>query len=130
MVHLEMPVAAFSVRNFDLELAGGRQFIDIVVSDLSDFDPETQVFAERKHDAFIEVEYVGRGTQFLAVGNKTISEGVKSDLVRLNRSLGRERCKRAAMLVVDDAARLESDPGSNLPWSPSVRPLLANKAQL
>jgi hypothetical protein len=129
MVHLEMPLARYTVRDFDPK-QDARQFIDIVVSDLSDFDPETMDFAERQHDVFIEVKYVGHGTGFVAVGKRTISQGVRSDLERLKRNLvEKERCKRAAMLVVDDANHVEAEPGKGLPWSPAI-PLLANPTAL
>jgi hypothetical protein len=129
MVHLEMPLAGYTVRDFDRRL-DARQFIDIVVSDLSDFDPESMDFAERQHDVFIEVKYVGHGTSFVAVGKRTISQGVRGDLERLKRNLEKKRCRRAAMLLIDDANHVEGDPGKGLPWSPAIRPLLANPTQL
>ena len=105
-------------------------FIDIVVSDLSGFDHERDDFAKRPHDLFVEVKYVGHGTSYAAVGKKTISEGVKKDLKSLRRNLKLKRCRAAAMLIVDDANNVEGPAGQKLPWSPTIRPLLANPTQL
>lgn len=58
MVHVEVPLAKYTVNDYNPE-QDRRQFIDIVVSDLSEFDAERDVFAARPHDLFVEVKYVG-----------------------------------------------------------------------
>lgn len=100
------------------------------MSDLSGFDVERDVFAERPHDLFVEVKYVGRGTAFAAVGRRTIRDGVRSDLERLKRNLDRKWCRAAALLLIDDNSYLEGPAGEGLPWDRQVRPLLASPTQI
>ena len=130
MVHLEVPIAKFTVANYDPEV-DKPQFVDIVVSDLSQFNPKRDVFAERPHDLFIEVKYAGHsGKKWRFVGERTIRSGVRSDLERLQRNLDLGRCRAAAMLIVDDNSYLESVAGTGMTWSPQVRALLASPTQL
>lgn len=130
MVHVEVPLAKYTIHDYEPKI-DARQFIDIVVSDLSSFDVERDVFAKRPHDLFVEVKYVGHGTgTWAAVGRRTISGGVKSDLERLKKNLDRCRCRAAALLLIDDNSYLEEAAGKGLPWDPRVRPLLASPTQL
>ena len=41
-----------------------------------------------------------------------------------------ERCRAAALVLIDDNSLLESTAGTGLPWSPQVRPLVASPIQL
>ncbi len=105
----------------------------MVVSDLSGFDAERDVFAARPHDLFVEVKYVGHGGgQFAFVGKRTIKSYLQSDLERLQQNLDRKRCRAAALLLVDDNSYLDAlaRTGEKLAWRTSIRPLLASPAQL
>lgn len=130
MVHLEVPLARWSVHDYDPKI-DRRQFIDIVVSDVSDFDIEKDVFSARAHDLFVEVKYMGHsGPKWAFDSRRRVRHGVSSDLVRLKRNLERGRCRVAAMLIVDDDSHLEGSDGAAMPWSPDVVPLLVSPTQL
>jgi hypothetical protein len=137
MVHLEVPLAKYTVQDYD-PAVDRRQFVDIVVSDLSEFDFERDVFAARSHDLFVEVKYVGHSTarEWSFDSRRKIQLGVRSDLERLRRQVEIGRCRRAALLLVDDDSHLDGvlhpkgPAGKGLPWSPLVRPLLASPTQL
>jgi hypothetical protein len=82
------------------------------------------VFAQRQHDLFVEVNYVGRSAKkWWFDSRRKISAGVRSDLERLQRNVELGRCRAAALLLVDDDSHLDSDAGTALPWSPNVRPV-------
>lgn len=125
MVHIEAPRARYT----DPDLRE-RAFIDIVVTDLSAFRAGTDVFAEHQHELFVEVKYVGHQSAYRAAGQRTIRDGVRADLLRLQSLVERKKCKAAAMLVVDDNSYVDSPAGQDLPWSPLVQPLLASPTQL
>jgi hypothetical protein len=130
-IHLEMPVARFMFSDFDKRL-DARQFIDIVVSDLSDFDHEddTQVFAERQHDAFIEVKYAGRSDpRWQRDSIRKIFDYLPIDLRKLEESIARGRCRFAGVLLVDDSGLLDLTQRA-VPWSTSVRTFLLSPTQL
>jgi hypothetical protein len=132
MVHLEVPAAAYMFHDF-VKGQDSRQFIDIVVSDLSDFDPKNpeHVFAHRQHDVFIEVKYAGVSSKpFLGDTRKKIFVGVPADLRRLEQHLDRRWCKAAAVLLIDDGGHLDSTIGRQVDWSTRVRPFLLSPRQL
>jgi hypothetical protein len=138
LVHVEVPLAKYTVQDYD-PAKDQRQFIDIVVSDLSTFDIERDVFAARPHDLFVEVKYVGHSAlrgQWAFDSRRKIADGVKSDLERLHRNMDLGRCRAAALLLIDDDSHLDDEAhpqgpaGRGLPWTPKVTPLLASPTQL
>jgi hypothetical protein len=107
-VHLEMPIGRTYFADFDKE-RDTTQFIDVVVSDLSNFDHAAEVFAERSHDIFVEAKYIPRrrSRRFLRDSHRTI-HAVLADAKRLQVHLDRQtRCSAAAVLVIDDDDYLE-----------------------
>lgn len=128
MVHLEMPVARYTVARYD-SVNDRRQFVDIVVSDLSDFDEANDVFSERRHDLFVEVKYIGRGGPRWLFDSRKKVPAIERDARRLNDHLDRGNCAVAAVLVVDDACVFE-DELPRLAWPPSVHRLVASPQEL
>ncbi len=103
LVHLEMPIGKTYFADFDRE-RDKRQFIDIVISDLSDFAVGEDVFAERAHNAFVEVKYIPKrlAPPFLRDSHRNVN-AILGDGERLKIHLDRKtRCSVAAVLVVDD----------------------------
>lgn len=130
-VHIEVPVCSFMFANFNSK-GERRQFIDVVVSDLSDFDPDdpTQIFAEREHDVFIEIKFTGVSSPpFQKQSIDTIFEAFPKDLRRLEWNLALNRCRVAAALLVDDRGLLD-DVERRVAWSTRVMPLLLSPPQL
>jgi hypothetical protein len=132
MVHIEMPVAHYMRWDYNTE-KHRRQFVDVVVSDLSGFDTERDCFAKRTDDLFVEVKYAGNSSPpYYGDKLKRIFHPnyLPADLERCAVSVADGWCRRAAVLLVDDndllnnkIGRLEELPPwavEKMPWSTKV----------
>lgn len=131
-VHLEMPVARLTFRDYD-RLVDRREFIDIVVSDLSAFAPDETAderFRTHRHHAFIEVKHFGKGSSghWRHAAIRKIP-AVHADALRLARHVERGHCSVAAVLVIDDDCLFEDEMG-NYEWPGSVLRLVATPREL
>lgn len=123
MVHLEMPIAKFMIKNWDTTRHRG-QFIDIVVSDLSEFVADEHEFWEHQHDLFVEAKFLGKTTKFTHKNDEKV-DAIRRDAERLKRHLEDGHCRAAAVLVVDDGCVFE-DSSQRLPWPAGVGRLVAS----
>lgn len=104
-VHLELPMATWTLQDYDPKL-DARQYVDLVVSDFSNFvadgDAQTR-FKTKRHDLFVEVKYFKKAAHGpFKFDLKKKLPSVSADIARLNRHMERGHCRHAAMLVVDD----------------------------
>ena len=112
LVHFEFPIARWSVWEFDRE-RDRKQFVDVVVSDLSTFvedDTSDERFRRHRHDLFVEVKHIGFGSErrwFFDARKKLPAIG--ADARRLAEHVNRNHCALAAILVVDDDCIYESN---------------------
>ena len=110
-VHLEMPVAEWTFSDYD-KLVDKRQFIDIVVSDLDEFEEDETSqsrFQAFRHTLFVEVKFFPAGcSKTWRYDHVRKVPAVVADALRLHQHLARRHCERAAILVVDDDALFAS----------------------
>jgi hypothetical protein len=104
-VHLGFELSASVLHPF---AATDRGEVDLVVSDLSDFEPSDtshQRFGSRRHELFIEAKYLPKGHWDRDVKKKIaldIPANVTSQLERLRA----DRCLVAACFIIDDDDRV------------------------
>jgi hypothetical protein len=111
----------------------GRQSVDVVVSDLTEFiEDETSMerFRTMRHDAFIEAKWLKKGwwmQQWEHDAHERVA-GVASDANRLADHVRVGRCQVGAALVVDDECFFEHHRGAE--WPDEVELLLVSPAEL
>ena len=131
-VHMEVPVASWTFADFDKTI-DGRQFVDIVVSDLRDFaedDTSQARFRSVAHTLFVEVKFFPPGcSRTWRHDHVRKVPAVVRDAERLARHLARGHCERAAILVVDDDCLFE-DEHSKHAWPADVMQLVASPRRL
>lgn len=131
-VHLEMPVAGWTFADYQAEV-DKRQFVDVVVSDLSEFiENETSQhrFKTHRHTLFVEVKYLPAGCSMTwRYDHVRKVPAIQSDCRRLEKHLERGRCEHALMLVVDDDCLFE-DEMVKYDWPTSVSLLIASPREL
>jgi hypothetical protein len=131
-VHMEVPVASWTFADFD-RVVDGRQFVDIVVSDLSDFvedEASQQRFRSLVHTLFVEVKFFPAGcSRTWRHDHVRKVPAVHRDAERLARHLARGHCERAAILVVDDDCLFE-DERAGYTWPSEVIQLIASPRRL
>jgi hypothetical protein len=131
-VHLEVPVAGWTVADFDKGLES-RRFIDLVVSDLHEFvedESSQERFTKHRHELFLEAKYFHHGSARSWAGTERRRvPSVLADAHRLASHVERGRCRVAAVLVADDDGLFEEtvDPST---WPGSVKRLLASPSEL
>jgi hypothetical protein len=132
-VHLEVPVARWVFNDFNPK-TDRRQFVDLVVSDLSSFERDgpaeraEQRFTTHRHEIFIEAKYFPHGSS----GRWRFDHirkipSILADAERLAAHLERGHCKVAAVLVVDNDNLFE-DHRHNYEWPSNVELLVASPA--
>lgn len=102
-VHFDGLLGRAVSANWDAELDGGNQKIDIVVVDLRDFIEGPDALARRQNvvnDLLCEVKYIHKDNWASNVRNAI--SGTISDVDRLGRHLTMGRTRAARMLLVDD----------------------------
>jgi hypothetical protein len=111
LVHVGMPVSGATVAGFDSDV-DRRQAVDVVVADLDR--------APLRHDAFVDVAYLPRGSK----GARLLA-AVAADGERLLSHLERGHCTAAVLLVVDEGNVLD-DAYATVTHAPGVPVLLAS----
>ena len=130
-VHLEVPMARWTLLDYDKKL-DARQYVDLVVSDFSDFkagDHAQESFLSKQHELFVEVKYFRKsahGPWKFDLKKKLPS--IAADIKRLALHVERGHCRYAAMLVVDDGGYFE-EYGGEIEFGPVV-PLVISQRQL
>ena len=131
-VHVEFPVVGWTRSDYDPGL-DGKQFVDLVVSDLSKFiEDETsqQRFRSHRHEIFVEAKYLPAGcSKRWRHDHVRKVDAIRLDAERLAQHLERGRCRVAALLIVDDDC-LFQDNSAGIVWPSPVRRLLVSPRQL
>lgn len=124
-VHLEFGLSSSTLADYDPKL-DKRQFVDIVVSDLSGFwedEDSNRRFSTHLHTAFIEVKRFVKGMWDWDAAKMV--PNIIGDIERLWRHVERGHCEIAVMLIVDDEDRFAA---ANVEWPRPVRRLVVSPA--
>ena len=125
---MEVALNSSTVHDFDRKRGDVPQMIDIVVSDLSEFeDPDSDPrIAHHVHEAFIEAKHFRKG--WWPVSAARALDSVQRDVDRLAEHINRGHCRVAAVLILDDE-RFFTDRGSGIKWPHSVERYLLNESR-
>jgi hypothetical protein len=132
-VHMGFQFSKFSVYPWDPEQGDAKGEIDLVVSDMTSFEPDATShhrFGSQRHELFLEAKHLPKGHWKRDVTKKIetdIPKNFAAQLVRLRTG----RCLVAASLIVDEEDHVsEAIERGKLTPPPEVVLLLASPSEL